>query len=129
MEQTALRLPLLAACLLVCSPSAWAQEAKAAVPAPAAAPSYAGEAGIVEQLESVFRCNADGTGTQDVHMVARIQNEAGAQQMSVITATYASATQSAQVESLTVRHADGTTTRKPRPLARTSLKPLQVSDR
>ncbi len=115
MEQTALRLPLLAACLLLSSSSAPARQVKPVPAAPAVAvkPSYAGEAVIVEQVESVFRYNADGTGTQDVHVLAKIQNEAGAKQMSVITATYAAETQTAQVRSLSARHADGTTTVTP----------------
>lgn len=115
MEKPALRLGLVAGCLVLSATIAPAQVSKAAltVQSGPATPTYAGEAVIVEQSEVLFRYNADGTGTEDMHVVAKVQNDAGAQQLSVISAAFASETQTAQMESLSVRHADGTTTVTP----------------
>ena len=118
--------PVVAALLLLAGQSASA----AARPAPAKQavpiqPSYAAEADVVQQSDAVFRYNDDGTGTEEFHVRAKVQNDAGARALAVLTATYASRTQTAQVESITVTHADGTTTVTPASDAMTQ--PAQVT--
>ncbi|HEY0796522.1 MAG TPA: DUF3857 domain-containing protein [Acidisarcina sp.] len=75
--------------------------------------NYDGEAVVVEQSERVLRYNPDGTGEQNVHVRARIQNESGAHALSVLSFPYAAANGSAQLQSLSVRHTDGTSTETP----------------
>ena len=87
------------------------------VPAPAktvsmkasatAPPTYSSEAYVVEQSDKVFRYNKDGTGTQTHHFRVKVQNDAGVHDFSVISTPFASSSQSARVDSLTVTHADG----------------------
>jgi predicted Zn-dependent protease len=82
--------------------------------APSAADaSYAGEAQIIEQSDTAYRYNADGTGTEDFHIQLKVQNEAGARQLSVLSFAYAAATMTAQFESVRVTHPDGTATNTP----------------
>jgi tetratricopeptide (TPR) repeat protein/transglutaminase-like putative cysteine protease len=68
---------------------------------------------VVEQSETVFRYNTDGTGEKGLHVRVRIQSEAGARQFSVLSFPYAAANESVQVQSLVVHHADGTATETP----------------
>lgn len=75
--------------------------------------SYDGEALIVEQWDTSFHYNADGTGEEEQHLRMKLQNEAGARQFSVLSIPYAAATQEAHFDSVTVTHADGTTTQTP----------------
>lgn len=101
--------PVVAALLLLAGQSAPSQ-AKQVVPGQ---PSYATEADVIQQSDTVFRYNADGTGTEEIHVRAKVQNDAGVRAFAVLSAPYASRTQTAQVESITVTHADGTTTVTP----------------
>lgn len=75
--------------------------------------SYTGEGQVIEQWETSYRYNADGTGAQESHIRMKVQTEAGARQYSVLTIGYAAATMSAQFISVRVTHADGTTTDTP----------------
>lgn len=75
--------------------------------------SYGGEALIVEQWDTSFHYNADGTGEEEQHLRMKLQNEAGARQFSVLSIPYTAATQEAHFERVTVTHADGTTTQTP----------------
>jgi len=95
--------------LSVCC-SCLAETAKTANIAPV---SYNGEALIVEQWDTSFHYNADGTGEEQQHLRLKLQNEAGARQFSVISINYASATQAAQFESVSVIHSDGKKTETP----------------
>ena len=103
----------LAALLFLVGQSASAAKPAQGKPAVPSQPSYAAEADVVEQSEIAFRYNDDGTGVEEAHLRVKVQNEAGVRAFSVLSATYASRTQSAQVESVTVTHADGTSTATP----------------
>jgi hypothetical protein len=73
-------------------------------PAPA---DYKSEAVIVERLDSVYRYNADGTGSKLDTDSALIQSEAGVQNFSVLRIPYAADTQRLQIHYVRVRKADG----------------------
>jgi hypothetical protein len=79
----------------------------------AAAISYDGEAVVIEQLESSFRYSPDGTGEKNSHIRVKVQTEAGARQLSVLSFPYASANESVKIQSLHVLHSDGTSTETP----------------
>lgn len=78
-----------------------------------AAPSYSGEAVVVEKVETLYRYLVDGTGEKDIHEKLRLESEAGARQFSVLSLPFASATESPQIESVVVVHSDGSTTETP----------------
>ncbi len=105
--------PALAALLFLAGQSASAAKPAQGKPAVPSQSPYAAEADVVEQSEIGFRYNDDGTGVEEAHLRVKVQNEAGVRAFSVLSATYASRTQSAQVESVTVTHADGTSTVTP----------------
>jgi predicted Zn-dependent protease len=96
--------------VLVCGASSGLAQSNTAS---SAAPSYQSEAAVVEQLETVYRYNADGTGERNFHFRVKIQNDAGVRQLSVLSFPYASGNESAQIQSLIVHHADGTTVETP----------------
>jgi tetratricopeptide (TPR) repeat protein len=89
--------------------------AAASTPEPSSAPaaSYAGEAVVVEEADTVFRYDADGNGEKDLLLRAKIQNEAGAQKFSVLSLPYASATETPHIQNVAVHHPDGTSTETP----------------
>ncbi len=100
-----MRSVLLVLLLLLSALSAFAQPK----PAPTLLTgSYAGEALIVEQSDTSFHYNADGTGEQQIHLRIKVQSEAGARQFSVLSVAYAAATQGARFENIRVIHPDGT---------------------
>ena len=101
------------ALVFVYAPVCFAQ-AKTAVPsAHPVAPSYNGEAVVVEKAETVYRYEADGTGEKEIHERLRLQSDAGVRQFSVLSLAYASATESPQIESVVAYHSDGSTTDTP----------------
>ncbi len=79
----------------------------------------------MERSDKVFRYNSDGTGTQSHHFRVKVQNDAGVHDFSVISTPFASDTQKAHVESLTVTHSDGTVTVTP--ASDTMTLPAQVT--
>ena len=89
-----------------------------------AAPSYSGEALVVEKAETLYRYEADGTGEKDIHEKLRLESEAGARQSSVLSLAIASATESPQIESVVVYHPDGSTTETPASDAMTMPAPV-----
>ncbi len=92
----------LSACACFC-------QSKVAASAPAAVSDpYKGEGMVVELSETSYRYDSDGTGEQDGHMRVKVQSEAGARQLSVLSFGYAAATQAAHFESVRVTHSDGT---------------------
>ena len=106
--------PVVAALVLLAGQSAPAPaKPSSAKTSSAAQLSYKEEADVVEQSDTAFRYNDDGTGTEDFHVRVKVQNDAGVRTFAVLTAAYASRTQKAQVESITVMHADGTNTVTP----------------
>lgn len=75
--------------------------------------SYADEAFIIENSKITYTYQADGTGVQDMVESIKVQSEAGVDDFSVISLTYAGATQSAKILSASVTHSDGTVTITP----------------
>lgn len=105
---------VLFAVFLCLSASACFCQSKVAASASAAVSDpYKGEAVVIEQQDAVYRYNADGTGEQDGHTRVKVQNEAGARALSVLSLGYAAATQAAHFESIRVIHSDGSTTDTP----------------
>ncbi len=98
-------------------PSAGPSEASSSAPQaaqPATPPvSYEAEGLVVELSETFYRYEADGTGEKKVHLRAKVLNDAGARQYSVLVLGYASASETPQVESVVARHSDGTATETP----------------
>ena len=90
-----------------------AAPAAAAPAAPAPAVSYASEGLIVEQSDTICRYQADGTGEKDVYTRIKVQSEAGARRFSVLSLAYAAANDTPHIESVVVRHPDGTSTETP----------------
>jgi tetratricopeptide (TPR) repeat protein len=76
-------------------------------------PDYSGESLVVENLATVFRYNADGTGEKSSSMRLRVQTEAGARQFSVLSIPFAASTQQPAVVKLVAHHTDGTSTDTP----------------
>ena len=85
------------------------------VAAAASAPDskYAGEPLVVQQIRSVYRYHADGTGEKTIHVVCRIQSEASVRQYGVLNISYASGNESVEMHSLRVRKPDGTVVETP----------------
>ncbi|MFP5236157.1 MAG: DUF3857 domain-containing protein [Acidobacteriota bacterium] len=76
-------------------------------------PSYSGEAVVVEQYHTTYRFNADGTGDKTVSVKMKIQNEAGARQLSVLSFPFAADEETATIHRLVVHHSDGTSLETP----------------
>ncbi|HEU5352232.1 MAG TPA: DUF3857 domain-containing protein [Terracidiphilus sp.] len=106
--------PVVVAILLLAGQSV-SGPAKPTAPKPteAAPATYQKEAAVVELSDTAYRYNDDGTGTEEVHVRVKVQNDAGARAFSVLSVAFASGTQKAKVESVTVTHPDGTTTVTP----------------
>ncbi len=79
----------------------------------AAKDPYAGEALVVERLDSVYRYNADGTGTKLDTDVARLQTEAAVRAFGVLSIPYATGSQRVEIVYLRVRKANGTVVETP----------------
>ena len=80
---------------------------------PPTSDSYQNEAVVIEQSETVFTYQKDGTGEKLVSVRIKITSEAGARQFSVISLPYAAANESPTLETVAVRHPDGTSTETP----------------
>lgn len=105
-----MRSAIVAALLFLSASSALTQTK----PAPAAPPlPYDAEAVIVEKFDTVFHYNSDGTGEKTLYMRIKVQSEAGARQWGVLPVAYASANESAQIQSVRALHSDGTSTETP----------------
>jgi Tfp pilus assembly protein PilF len=74
---------------------------------------YRNEAVVVEQCDTTFRYQPDGTGEKLLAMQLKIVNEAGARTFSVISLPYAAANESPTIEKIVVHHPDGTSTETP----------------
>ncbi len=93
-------------CCLVSSP-------QSSVPSASPPVSFQDEAVVVEQSDTTFLYNADGTGDKSLHVRVRVQSEAGARQFSVLSFPYASANDTPTLESLVVHHPGHTDTETP----------------
>lgn len=74
---------------------------------------YSSESLVIEKADTTYRYNEDGTGEKFSTVRIRLQTEAGVRQFSVVGAPFAASTEKASIQSLVVRHADGTTTETP----------------
>lgn len=79
----------------------------------ALAERYAGEAVVVEHLDTQYRYAADGTGTRQTTMVLLVQTEASVRQFGVVTVPYASSDEHVELDYVRVRRPDGTVIETP----------------
>jgi hypothetical protein len=96
----------------------WSQANQPASPKPATsatspAPSSPGkdpsqESVVFERISHHLVFDADGSGTQDSTVVARIQSQAGVQDMAVLSFAYTSYNQTVDVDYVRVKKPDGT---------------------
>lgn len=89
-------------------------QAKAAAPAtPAGADRYAAEPTVIERNDREIFVAADGTGFEHQTVVIRVQTEAAVKTLSVISFSFASASQHVEIESMRVHHPDGSVVETP----------------
>jgi tetratricopeptide (TPR) repeat protein/transglutaminase-like putative cysteine protease len=74
---------------------------------------YAAEAIVVERRDSAYKMAADGTGTHELTIVARIQSEAALHEAGVLNVPYAANSEHVEYVYARVRHKDGTVTETP----------------
>ncbi len=74
---------------------------------------YAAEPLVIERSEREIVVAADGTGTEQQLLVVRVQSDATAKTLGVISLPYASGSQRLVFDSVRVRHPDGTVTETP----------------
>src|SRR6266478_5291865 len=74
---------------------------------PPARPDYSKEAFIFEQSSDKFKFQNDGTSTRELIMQARVQSDAGVQQLGVLKFSYQSSSESFAVDYVRVRKPDG----------------------
>ncbi len=113
---TALAISCTCACPLALSfaQTSATQPAKtAAAESPRHAEDYSKEALVFEQLDTIYRMQADGTGERDMHVVMRIQSDGAAQRFGVLTIAFASAYETPHIKYVRVHKADGTTVETP----------------
>ena len=84
-----------------------------APPKAAAAESYAGEAVVIERMETTYRMNDDGTGERDMHVIVRVQSEGAAQQFGDLSFAYASANETLHIKYVRVKKPEGTVVETP----------------
>jgi tetratricopeptide (TPR) repeat protein/transglutaminase-like putative cysteine protease len=109
----AVALTLAASCGLV-----WAAQQPTKTPAkpPAAVsasekkvePDFSQEAFVIEKFRTTVKFENDGTGTRELLVRARVQNEAGVQQLGQLELGYNSASEKLEVDYVRVHKADGT---------------------
>lgn len=94
-----------------CSLSAMAQATAAAgtvPPASVKAAAYADESIVIERSDCIYTLAADGTGFQDRNIVARVQSDAAARALGVVSIAFAGNSQHVEFLYARVRHPDGT---------------------
>ena len=74
---------------------------------------YATEPVVLEKKDTVYRYNADGTGTRVDTQVARVQNDAGVRGSSVLNVPYLTSTQRLEVVYVRVRKRGGAVVETP----------------
>src|SRR5262249_30093558 len=70
---------------------------------------YSQEAFIIEQVDSLYKYESDGTGQRETHMRVKIQSEAGVQEFGQLVFPYSSANEKIEIDYVTVHKKDGTT--------------------
>jgi hypothetical protein len=117
MKTPALKLRILAALVCTSLPlqvlAQGAQPGKDTAATPAAVTAYADESIVIERAESIYTYAADGTGTQDRAVEARVQSDAAVKALGVISVAYAANSQKVEFEYARVRHPDGTVVETP----------------
>jgi tetratricopeptide (TPR) repeat protein len=74
---------------------------------PPTRPDYSKEAFVLEQSSDKFKFQNDGTSTRELNMQARVQSDAGVQQLGVLKFSYQSSSESFAVDYVRVRKPDG----------------------
>ena len=83
--------------------------AQTTVPKPAPPPTqYEAEPVVVEQYTSIFRMAADGTGTHEMALRARLQTAAAIKDYGVVSVQYAGNSEHVEFDYVRVRRQDGT---------------------
>lgn len=93
---------LILAWSLTATPAARAQD-----PAPASQPDHSQEAFIIEQSQTTYRFENDGTGRLQSHVRVKVQSEAGVQYWGQLALGYNAATERIEIEFVRVHKADG----------------------
>ena len=94
---------------LIAPPRGWGQEA-AKVASAGVSPvldRYSAEAAVVERWETVYRYNANGTGTKETTVAIRLQSDAALRQFGVVSLPFASGTEHMELDYVRVRRPDG----------------------
>lgn len=76
-------------------------------------PAYKDDALVAERFDVDIRFAADGTGERTSHALMHAQNEAGARALNVLSISYASANQKAEITGVRVHKPDGSTVETP----------------
>jgi hypothetical protein len=94
---------------LIAPTRGWGQEA-AKVASAGVSPvlgRYSAEAAVVERWETVYRYNANGTGTKETTVAIRLQSDAALRQFGVVSLPFASGTEHIELDYVRVRRPDG----------------------
>jgi tetratricopeptide (TPR) repeat protein len=75
--------------------------------------NFSAEPVVIEHMDTVCTMAADGTGTRQMTMAARVQTEAAVQQLGIVTAAFAGSSQRVEIVYVRVRRPDGTTVETP----------------
>ncbi|MGD0887791.1 MAG: DUF3857 domain-containing protein [Acidobacteriaceae bacterium] len=75
--------------------------------------TYAEESIVIEHSDSVYTFAANGTGTQDHTIVARVQSDAAVRSIGVVSVAFAASSQQVEFLYARVRHPDGTVVETP----------------
>jgi tetratricopeptide (TPR) repeat protein len=109
--------PLAAIALSIASinpPCAYAQTPAAATAAAAAkSPDYSAESIVIEHADSIYTFAADGTGTQERGVTARVQSDAAVRALGVVSVAFAADSQRVEFVYARVRHPDGSVVETP----------------
>ena len=68
---------------------------------------YSRESSIIERMDSVYRYNADDTGSKEVTAVVHLQDEAAIKSWSVLSFSFASSAEHVEIDYVRVRRPDG----------------------
>ena len=99
--------------VVAASPASGASAASPAKQGKDGKDAYAGEAVVVERLDSAYQYNADGTGTKLDTDVARMQTEAAVRSLGVLSVPYATGSQRVELVYVRVRKPNGTVVETP----------------
>jgi transglutaminase-like putative cysteine protease/tetratricopeptide (TPR) repeat protein len=75
--------------------------------------AYAEEAMVIERADTVYSFAADGTGTEERTVVVRLQSDAAARSLGIVSVGYAGNSSKVEYLYARVRHSDGTVVETP----------------